>query len=121
MGEFILKQITSDINFKNEIAPRFHEIEHSNINEQAKMAPALFIGKEKYLKAFELASDTINDLSLENGELRVELNQYGEIDEAKIRRIVETKKKSDGDQAKCERVRNELMRTMNKSKAITYK
>ena len=115
MGEILLKQITSDVNFKKEIMPGYQEIEHANINTQAKMAPQLFVKKEMYQKAFEIAGDTINDLSLENGELRVELNQYGEIDEAKIRRAVETKKKSDGDQEKCETIKNELAKTMTKS------
>ena len=120
MGEFLLNQIARDDNFRKEIAPRYEEIRHSNINEQAKMATALYVGKEKFQKAFEMAGDTIHDLELENGGLRVELNQYGEIDEEKIRRIVEDKKKNDGDKVKNEIIMNALMRTYNKSKAITY-
>ena len=119
MGEFILKQITSDINFKKEIAPRFLKIQQANINTRANMAPALFAVKEKYQKAFEIAGDAIHGLELENGELRDELNQYGEIDEDAIRRAVETKKKNDGDQAKNEIIMNALRRTMAKSKALT--
>ena len=115
MGEFLLNQITSDINFRKEIATRYEEIEQLNINTRANMAPALFAVKEKYQKAFEIAGDAIDDLELENGELRVELNQYGEIDEDAIRRAVETKKKNDGDQAKNERIMNVLKRTYNKS------
>ena len=121
MEEIILKQITSNVNFKKELVPRYEEIHQLNINEQAKMAPALFVMKEKFHKAFEIAVDTIDDLSLKCDGLTVELSKYGEIDEAKIRRIIETRQKNQGDQAKCERVRKELMKTMNKSKALTYK
>ena len=115
MGEFLLKQITSDINFRKEIAPRYEELHHANINEQAKMARALFVGKEKYQKAFEIAGDAINDLELKCDGLTDELSKYGEIDEDKIRRIVEEKKKSEGDQVKNERIMNVLKRTYNKS------
>ena len=119
MAEIILKQITSDVNFKKEIAPRYQELLTHNTNTQAKMASQFFVKKELFQKAFEIAGDTIDELSLENGGLKVELSKYGEIDEAAVRRFVETKQKN-GDQAKNERILNELRKTMAKSRAITY-
>ena len=84
------------------------------------MAPSLYVNQEMFRKAFEIAGDTIYDFHLENGELRAGriTTIYGEIDEEKIRRLVQTKSKNDGNEVKNKIILECIQKTLTKSKAI---
>ena len=120
MADLILKQLSNDQDFGREIAPGYEEIKHTNINTQAKMTLGLYVDRELYRKAFEIVGETVYDFHSENRGLREELQQYGEIDEEKIRRLVQTKSKNDSNEIKNKIILECFRKTLAKSKAINY-
>ena len=60
----MLSNLSTNEDFKREIAPRYQNITQANMNTRAKMAPALFVNQKMFRKAVEVAGDTIYNIKL---------------------------------------------------------
>jgi len=119
MADDILKEIQKDKDFFKEIEGEYINVKSMEIINKAALSEKLFVNYKIVDKALEIAGETIVDLSIENDELTKQLQQYGTYDEEKIEKAVNFKKTNTNNDDYNKILKQNLLRTINKSKAIT--
>jgi argininosuccinate lyase len=121
MENEIIKFVENDKSFRIELKDDFKKLNNMSVINKAELSKQLFIDARKFEKAFEIAGDTIYDLTIENEALTEKLDKIGEYDEKEINDFINNKKAIVSNENKNKVIREQLLKTIQKAKSLTDK
>ena len=121
MGDEIIKCIKNDDAFYEDIKDDFQILKQSSIVNKAAASESLFINYKTLERAMDIAGDTIYDLSTERDILKNKLDSYGEYNAEEVKKLLQNKKIKQSNDEKSKIIKQELLKTLQKAKALTNK
>ena len=121
MADEIIEQIGKDPNFIKSIKPEYDQFNSLALVNKAEVSNKLFVKFKQYETGLQIAGETIYEQCLEIDELKNKVISYGDYNENEINEKVQFRKLNTNNENKNKIIRDRLLQTISRSRALTEK